>query len=328
MRLSVCSWTPWRRYHSGPRFQRNTFGGVGDDQHELAPAPVHRVQEAAQEPVRAARPRRSASARVGFSSSSSGDLLGLAGEHEARRQRDRLGVLAHEHARPVLGSERRRRGRCRRRRRRSPVARARRRPWSVRRLRRCRDREPRRSPSPGRRRPPARRPRAGRPRRRSAPARRPWASIASLTARTSAAALGPATSIAPAGLASARPAPCRGACARPVSSSSSCGMALARSSPSVVATRLPAGSAHARLLDARVDHVALLAVAPDGGHPHAPALRLELAQQRRERLGLAGVLGQAHERQAPGRCGQLAEHRRISRRGPPAAHPARRAPAR
>ena len=50
---------------------------------------------------------------------------------------------------------------------------------------------------------------------------------------------------------------------------------------------------HAGLLDADVDHVALLAVAPDGGDADAAAARLQLAQQRGERFGLAGVLRQA-----------------------------------
>ncbi len=85
----------------------------------------------------------------------------------------------------------------------------------------------------------------------------PWASIASLTARTSAAALGPAISIArppvpgpvedgaspaaPGGLELTRAISTRPRGVRtPGSSSSSCGTPLARSSASVVATRLPA----------------------------------------------------------------------------------------
>ena len=93
----------------------------------------------------------------------------------------------------------------------------------------------------------------------------PWPSIASLTARTSAAALGPATSTAPGSASAWRSAPRRAVFARR-RASSSCGMPLARSSSSVVATRLPRPGAP-RLLDAAVDHVVLLAVAPDGGHP-------------------------------------------------------------
>ena len=134
----------------------------------------------------------------------------------------------------------------------------------------------------------------------------PCASIASLTARTSAAALGPATSIAP-GSCRRATAPGRAACASPSPRAARVGWPLARSRPSVVATRLPAARSTRGFSMREVDHVALLAVAPDRGDADAPSLRLELAQQCRERLRLAGVLGEADEREAPGLRRELAE---------------------
>ena len=128
----------------------------------------------------------------------------------------------------------------------------------------------------------------------------PCASIASLTARTCAAALGPATSIAPGPrrrAISTRPRGVRTS----VCSSSSCGRPLALQQRVGGRDEAARGEQHARLLDAEVDHVVLLAVAADGGDADGPAGGVELAQQRRERLGLAGVLGEPDEREALGR---------------------------
>ncbi len=58
------------------------------------------------------------------------------------------------------------------------------------------------------------------------------------------------------------------------------------------------GQAHAGLVDAEVDHVVLLAVAPDRSDADSAPGPLQLPQQRRERLRLARVLGQSHESQA------------------------------
>ncbi len=87
------------------------------------------------------------------------------------------------------------------------------------------------------------------------------------------------------------------------------GMPLARSRPSVVATRLPAGKLHARLLDPEVDHVVLLAVAPDGGHPDAAALLLELRAAAPLRATVLPVfLASPTSASRRGRRGQLGEH--------------------
>ena len=132
----------------------------------------------------------------------------------------------------------------------------------------------------------------------------PWPSIASLTALTSSAALGPGD-LDRAAVSKPRDqdAAERSAHARVLQDR----MGDATHAEKRVGGGHEAAGAevHTRLVDARVDHVALLAVAAHGGHADQPPLRLELTQERCERLGLAGVLREAHQREPPHRSGQL-----------------------
>ncbi len=106
----------------------------------------------------------------------------------------------------------------------------------------------------------------------------PWASIASATRRASAAAEGPATSIVPAPFRRAiRTSPSGVRIA--VRSSSSCGNAAGAQQPVGGRHQCSGVEPHGRLLDPEVDHVVLLAVAPDRRDPDRPSGLRELAQQ-------------------------------------------------
>ena len=156
----------------------------------------------------------------------------------------------------------------------------------------------------------------------------PWASIASLTARTSAAALGPATSIAPAGLEPTRAISTLPSGVRtPGSSSSSCGDAARAQQRVGGRDEAARGQAHTRLFDAASITSCSSPSRPTEVTPTRRPAGFQLAQQRGQRLGLAGVLRQADERETLGRCRQLAEHRRVRPGRPaPPVQPAPHAP--
>ena len=62
-----------------------------------------------------------------------------------------------------------------------------------------------------------------------------------------------------------------------------------------------------RLVDSRIDHVVLLAVAANRGYAHQPSRLRMLGQDRRERLRLTRVLRQPDQRQSSHRSYQVRE---------------------